>query len=257
VLLGFLTVAMPVQAAVGMPEIGSVQVGTYRARLLNDSAGLRQGTNTLTVHIPDLPAGQGVTLRLHGPGGELIDVPLRPLRVLPGPRGRHASAVVTAAVTPAHASNAGETDIGSVDRARPHDGPAHREATGGGHAHHAPAHLENGQNGPGPDAHGEKPGGAHVGDDQAAPRGGHDAGAHGGDVFEGYAVRGVVRLPATGPWRAVLTAGDGHGAPLTGELTLDVGTDGPNPLYLGFLGLLTGGSVLYGWTRRRLAESRQ
>jgi hypothetical protein len=255
VLLLLLTVAMPVQAAVGMPEIGSLQVGSYRARLLNDSAGLRQGTNTLTVHILDLPAGHGVTLRLHGPGGELIDVPLRPLRVLRGPQGRHAVAVVTATtVTPAHALTAGGTDTRSVDRARPHDEPAHREATGGEHAHHAPARLENGH---GPDAHGEGPGGAHVGDDHAAPRSGHDAGAHGGDVFEGYAVRGVVSLPATGPWRAVLTAGDGHGAPLTGELALDVGTDGPNPLYLGFLGLLTGGSVLYGWTRRRLAESRQ
>jgi hypothetical protein len=236
-----------------MPEIGSLQVGPYRARLLNDSVGLRQGPNTLTVHIPDLPAGHGVTLRLHGPGGELIDVPLRPLRVLRGPEGRHE--VVTApTVTPVQASTAGETDTGPVDGATPHDEPAHREATGGEHAHHAPARPENGH---GPGAHGEDPGAAHAGDDHAAPRGGHDAGAHGGDAFSGYAVRGVVTLPATGTWRAVLTAGNGHGAPLTGELPLDVGTDGPNRLFLGFLGFLTGGSVLYGWIRRRPAETRQ
>jgi hypothetical protein len=80
----------PVQAGVGMPEIGSLQIGSYRAHLLNDSAGLRRGTNTLTVHIPDLPLGDDVTLRLYGPGGELINVPLRPLRVLSGPEGGHA-----------------------------------------------------------------------------------------------------------------------------------------------------------------------
>jgi hypothetical protein len=247
-LLLLVPVAMPVQAAVGMPEIGWLQVGSYRARLLNDSPGLRRGTNTLTVHIPDLPAGHGVTLRLHGPGGELIDVPLRPLRVLRGPQERHI------AVVSAHASTAGGMDTTSVDRVRPDDEPLRREVTGGGHAHHAPARPESGHES---DVHNEDPGEAHVGDDHAAPRNGHDAGAHGGDVFKGYAVRGVVRLPATGPWRAVLTAGDGHGGPLTGELALDVGTDSPSPLYLGFLGLLTGGSVLYGWTRRRLARSRQ
>jgi hypothetical protein len=61
----------PVQAGVGMPEIGSLQIGSYRAHLLNDSAGLRRGTNTLTVHIPDLPLGDDVTLRLYGPGGRV------------------------------------------------------------------------------------------------------------------------------------------------------------------------------------------
>jgi hypothetical protein len=54
----------------------------------------------------------------------------------------------------------------------------------------------------------------------------------------------------------VLTAGDGRGAPLTGELALNVTTNGPNPLFLGFLGFLSGGSVLYGWIRRRRAQSR-
>ena len=97
--------AAPVQAGVGMPEIGSLQIGSYRAHLLNDSAGLRRGTNTLTVHIPDLPLGDDVTLRLYGPGGELINVPLRPLRVLSGPEGGHAVATASTAA-PAHDSAA-------------------------------------------------------------------------------------------------------------------------------------------------------
>ena len=75
-------------------------------------------------------------------------------------------------------------------------------------------------------------------------------------VFSGFVARGAARLPATGAWRAVLTAGDGRAEPLTGELALSVTTDGPNLLYLGFLGFLSGGSVLYGWTRRRRAASR-
>jgi hypothetical protein len=54
----------------------------------------------------------------------------------------------------------------------------------------------------------------------------------------------------------VLTARDGRGEPLTGELVLQATTDGPNPLYLGFLGFLSGGSVLYGWIHRRRSESR-
>jgi hypothetical protein len=54
----------------------------------------------------------------------------------------------------------------------------------------------------------------------------------------------------------VLTVGDGRVEPLTGELVLRVTTDGPNVLYLGFLGFLSGGSVLYGWIHRRRSESR-
>ena len=81
-------------------------------------------------------------------------------------------------------------------------------------------------------------------------------GAHGSAVLSGFVARGAARLPATGAWRAVLTARDGRGEPLTGELALSVSTDGPNLLYLGFLGFLSGGSVLYGWTRRRRAASR-
>ena len=52
-----------------------------------------------------------------------------------------------------------------------------------------------------------------------------------------------------------VTGSDLHLSPLTGELALNVTTDGPNPLFLGFLGVLSGGSVLYGWIRRRRAQS--
>ena len=125
----------PVQAGVGMPEIGSLQIGPYRAHLLNDSAGLRRGTNTLTVHIPDLPLGDDVTLRLYGPGGELINVPLRPLRVLSGPEGGHAVATAsTAALAHDSAASAGhapeqapEGNVGSDAHAGQRGQPAHRE----------------------------------------------------------------------------------------------------------------------------------
>jgi hypothetical protein len=268
VLLLLVCVATPVQAGVGMPEIGSIQIGPHRAHLLNDSAGLRTGTNTLTVHIPDLAVGDGVTLRLHGPGGELIDVPLRPLRVLGGPERRHA--VVAAPTTEAaHGATASaghahgpapERDAGSDDHARHGGQKAHRETPAGESAQHAHAH---GQPGHGGDVAGGNAAGSHApdeathaGDTRAVVPGGHGADAHGGGGFAGFAARGTARLPATGAWRAVLTAGDGRGEPLTGELVLDVTTDGPNPLYLGFLGFLSGGSVLFGWIHRRRAASR-
>lgn len=280
-LFWLLNAAVPVQAGVGMPEIGSLQIGFYRAHLLNDSAGLRRGTNTLTVHIPDLPDGDRVTLRLHGPGGELIDVPLRPLRVLSGPEGGHAVATAATAA-PAHDSTAslghapGQAPVanaGSDAHAGHRVQPAHRETPAGEiapaphtHAHGQPSH--------GSDVTGGSAAGAHASDEAThagvtpaeAPGGqgtaahgdpgGHGPGAHGGAVFSGFVARGAARLPVTGAWRAVLTAGDGRGAPLTGELALNVTTDGPNPLFLGFLGFLSGGSVLYGWIRRRRAQSR-
>ena len=262
--------AVPVQAGVGMPEIGSLQIGSYRAHLLNDSARLRRGTNTLTVHIPDLPLGDDVTLRLYGPGGELINVPLRPLRVLSGPEGGHAVATAsTAALAHDSAASAGhapeqapEGNVGSDAHAGQRGQPAHRETPAAeaalaphAHAHGQPAH--------GSDAAGGNAAGAHAPDEPAhadatraeAPAG-HGTGAHGSAVFSGFVARGAARLPATGAWRAVLTARDGRGEPLTGELALSVTTDGPNLLYLGFLGFLSGGSVLYGWTRRRRAASR-
>jgi hypothetical protein len=252
-----------------MPEIGSLQIGSYRAHLLNDSAGLRRGTNTLTVHIPDLPAGDDVTLRLHGPEGELIDVPLRPLRVLSGPEGGHAVATASTAA-PAHDSiasaghppgQAPAANAGSDAHAGHRAQPAHRETPAGETASvpHAHAHSQLSH---GLDIAGGNPAAAqapdettHAGATLAEAPGGHGTAAHDGAVFSGFVARGAARLPVTGAWRAVLTADDGRGAPLTGELALNVTTDGPNPLFLGFLGVLSGGSVLYGWIRRRRAQS--
>ena len=268
-LLWLLNAAAPVQAGVGMPEIGSLQIGSYRAHLLNDSAGLRRGTNTLTVHIPDLSGGDDVTLRLHGPGGELIDVQLRPLRVLSGPAGGHAVATASTAA-PAHGSPASAghahgqapaANAGSDAHAGRRAQPAHRETLAGEtalaphtHAHSQSSHASDVtgggmRSGGGPDE------ATHAGTTPAEAPAGHGAGTHGGAVFSGFVARGVARLPVTGAWRAVLTAGDGRGQPLTGALALNVTTDGPNPLFLGFLGFLSGGSVLYGWIRRRRADS--
>ncbi len=248
-----------------MPEIGSLRIGSYRAHLLNDSAGLRRGTNTLTVHIPDLPVGDDVTLRLYGPEGELVDVPLRPLRVLSGPEGDHAVATASTAA-PAHdsAASAGhapgqapEGVAGSEDHAKHRDPQAHRATPAAAaapaphaHAHGQPTHGGNAAGNHAPDE------AAHAGATRAETPADHGTGPHGGAVLSGFVARGAARLPATGAWRAVLTAGDGRAEPLTGELALSVTTDGPNLLYLGFLGFLSGGSVLYGWTRRRRAASR-
>jgi len=268
-LLWLLNAAAPVQAGVGMPEIGSLQIGAYRAHLLNDSAGLRRGTNTLTVHIPDLPVGDDVTLRLHGPEGALIDVPLRSLRVLSGPEGGYAVATASTAA-PAHDSTpsaghgpdqAPAANAGSDAHAGPRAQPAHRETPAGetapvphAHAHSQPSHASDVAGGTAAGAHAPDEA-THAGATPAEAPGGPGTAAHGGAVFSGFVARGAARLPVAGAWHAVLTADDGRGAPLTGELALTVTTDGPNRLFLGFLGGLSGGSVLYGWIRRRRAQS--
>jgi hypothetical protein len=260
-LVWLLNAAAPAMAGVGMPEIGSLQIGPYRAHLLNDSAGLRRGTNTLTVHIPDLPVGAAVTLRLHGPGGEAVDVPLRPLRVWTGPERGHG--VATASPPPGATATAGhanarppEAGAGSETHAG-HRGQAARGETPVAEA--APAPHAHGQPSQASDAGAGNAAGAHASDEAthtataagAETSGGHAAEAHGVGVLSGFAARGTGRLPATGAWRAVLAAGDAQATSETGELTLTVAADGPNLLFLGFLGALSGGSVLYGWTHRR------
>jgi hypothetical protein len=268
--LGILLVlitTLPAQAGTGMPEIGWTQMGPYRARLMNDSATIRTGANTLTVHVPDLPVGEGVTLQLHGPRGEVIDVPLYRLRLLGDAGERHAVAPASS-IIPASGStgtmSAGHGHAPTAEAAtRVEDHAGHRDPGKAPAGAQPPDHSGHGQPAPGSGvaresaAHADATGATADADDHSAGApGGHGTDAHGPDIVTGFAARGTARVPATGAWRAVLTAGDGHGPPMTGELALAVTSDGPSLLYLGFLGVLSGGSVLYGWVHRRRGQSR-
>jgi hypothetical protein len=239
-----LTGTAPMEAGVGMPQIGSIQIGPHRVHVLNDSIGLRKGRNMLTVHVPGLPPGHGVTLHLHGPRGELVEVPLRSLHVVGDPGAGHgALTAVTAVAAVAHERPA---DGHHVHGASPPAPAAHREAAHRDAAHGSP-HPHEGA--PGASDHDATAHGAVHGDAPHGP-------GHGGMALAGYAVRGTARLPSTGAWRALVTVSDGQGPSLSGELPIDAIEDGPNPLYLGLVGLLTGGSVLYGVIQRRRGEGR-
>ncbi|HEU5315675.1 MAG TPA: hypothetical protein VFX49_06160, partial [Chloroflexota bacterium] len=101
----------------GLPALAGLDVGPYRATLHNDSPWLRRGANTLTIEIPALPSGEHVALWLRGPLGQLVNVPLQPVRVL-GATGR----------TGAGAGDSGDSGHGESD----HAGGEHSGAAGQG-----------------------------------------------------------------------------------------------------------------------------
>jgi len=68
--------------------------------------------------------------------------------------------------------------------------------------------------------------------------------------------RGVVTLPTTGVWNAIVRIGKGHESPLEAEAAIDTVDGGPNPLYLGATGSLIGGSLLYGAVERQRRRAR-
>lgn len=66
-----------------------------------------------------------------------------------------------------------------------------------------------------------------------------------------FNARGQAAPDATGDWTATLVIGDDHGSQWQAATTLAVVRGGPNRLYVGFVGLLMGGSVTYGAIQRR------
>ncbi|HEU5315157.1 MAG TPA: hypothetical protein VFX49_03550, partial [Chloroflexota bacterium] len=68
--------------------------------------------------------------------------------------------------------------------------------------------------------------------------------------------RGVVRVPTTGVWNAVVRIGTGDEVPLEGEAAIQTVDGGPNPLYLGATGSLIGASLLYGAVERQRRGAR-
>jgi hypothetical protein len=315
VVLALLLAGPPaVEGGSGLPEIASLQIGSYRVHVLNDSPGLRQGRNTLTVHLPDLAPDRRVTLEFQGPRGEVVPVVLGPLRVRGGAASAHGSAPAGAAseVGPGAATSPGAgsghdhaapaagrgaaaaAEATHAESRHDHGAPGPPPPAAAAHAHAAGtqpagAHAAHGATAPAPAPaahrdHGATPGSSAAHDGHAGPgtppvpghdghaaagvaprpappeaAAGHDDAAHGGGhgapALAGYAVRGSVRLPGPGPWRAVLTVGDGQGPPVTGEFRAEATAGGAHPLYLGVTGLLAGGSILYGAVRRRAGRS--
>lgn len=226
------TAATGVWAGSGLPRLAALDIGPYYATLHNDSPALRKGANTLTVEIPSLPAGQQVELWLRGPAGQLLAVPLLPVRVLGG------------AATGGEHGEAGRADTGigrtgSADHgatAAPHVAPGLVPLAAA--ADHTADHVadradDNVRGGPGHgDAH--TPGGAAT-------------------TFLG---RGAITLPGTGVWHAIVRVGAHDEIPLEAEAAIETVDGSPNPLYLGATGSLIGGSLVYGAVERRRRPAR-
>jgi len=77
--------AAPAYASAGLPKLMSLQAGSYAATLSGDSPSAHTGANVLTLAIFDLPEGAKVSLELTGPAGQVVSVPLQPLRIVEGP----------------------------------------------------------------------------------------------------------------------------------------------------------------------------
>lgn len=81
--------ATPALAGGGLPVLTSLRAGHAEVTIYGDSLQIHTGTNTLTLETTGLEAGQVPQLRLLGPGGQVVTVPLSPLHIVAGPDGGH------------------------------------------------------------------------------------------------------------------------------------------------------------------------
>ncbi len=211
--------ARPAFASGGLPMLGMIDAGPYRAALHNDSPTLVTGANAITVQIDALPEGSTVRLMFDGAANTSIDVPLTNVLVVGGFGGSHG----IAAHDQGHGGIAGHGDA------------------------HAPA-VGSPVPGVAIDARGlvvpAAPGAP------ALVAGQHEDGSR------PFQARGVVTLPRAGMWTARLTIVDHHGLRFSGEMPLAAAPGGPNGLYLSAVGSLITGTLLYGTVQRRRRSGR-
>ena len=134
-LVGLLVSASPAFAGAGLPTLASLEAGSYKVQVSNDSPFMHTGSNTLTVAGYDLPEGAKVSLTLTGPGGETVPVPLAHLTVVEGPADAH-GAGAEAEQDEADGHEAAATDAHGGDT---HGEAAATEAGHGGDEHDTPA----------------------------------------------------------------------------------------------------------------------
>jgi len=181
-LFAVLAATTPAFADGGLPKIASLQVGSHTVSIHGDSPSLHTGTNTFTVEIPALSSAHSVSLRLTGPSGQTVSVPLKDLVVVSGPED--------------HSSMADMPGMAGMDH-----------GTAGGDGAHS-----------------------------------HDEGS--------FDARGKAVINTPGTWTIAVDI-TGHGGTQSAQTSVDVVRGGPSRLYLGFTGLLIGGSITYGVAQRR------
>lgn len=81
--------AAPAFAGAGLPVLSTMTVGQTEVTLYGDSLFVHTGTNKLTLEVTGLPEGATMALNLTGPDGQVVQVPLKPLRFVEGPAEDH------------------------------------------------------------------------------------------------------------------------------------------------------------------------
>lgn len=270
----------------GLPDVAAVPVGPYVVTVLNDSPTLVTGHNTITVQVEDLPAGSRVALRLDGPAGKTVDVPLGPVWLVDGAGPGHDVAVHGGAGSAVAAPEQGAR--GPI----PAVGRRDAEVSAGGVAMDHAAIGHGGASGVGPGGasagdqeatgHGaasrHDPGGAPAGDHAAmghvrgspgardpAPATGVGAGGapeaadsrtDGSVAGKGFLVRGTVWLESAGRWPAHVVVVPPGGVQYVGHTVVEVVDGGPSPAYLAGAGSAIGAFLVFGMIqRRRLAAT--
>lgn len=230
-----LAAASPALASAGLPKIASVTVGEHSVAIHDDSLSAKTGPNTFTVEVADLPVGHSIHLKMVGPQGQVVTVPLQDLTVLQGPDEEHGDMAGMADMPGMTGTPSGHSmeNMPGMDNM---PGMSGHDMSGGGHGSASSAH------GSAPDGHGSAPG------DQGSTADAHGT-AH--TAGQGYSARGKAVLDAAGTWRAVVEIQGDHAGSMTAEVPFDVHRGGPAPMYLGFTGLMMGGFLTYGIVKRR------
>lgn len=206
-------------AGVGLPKLAAMTAGGYQANVYTDSYIPHVGANMFSVELDGLPEGAHVSLKLVGPKGQTVSVPLKPLTVISGPEGGHGEDEEHGAAKDDHA-------------AAPADAHGAAQPAKDDHAATPADHQDAAQ--PAKDDHG-------------AATDAHGASTSGAASLN---TRGTALLDQTGEWTAILEI-EGHEGTLSAEAPFVVEEGGPNRLYLTFTGLLMGGTMVYGAIARR------
>ena len=258
----------PAFAGGGLPLIASVRAGPFEAALHNDSPTLTTGPNLISVELASLPADHVVSLRLDGPRGEAIAVPLSKVTVLDGPEDAHGGAegahgkdaptehgAASAAddggmATMSHGTQPAKVQAQPTPASSPEGMAAEMDHAAMVHGS-AMEPADHAVSAPGADPRAGASSDDHMvadAHDQAALHLADEASLPGG---ESYLARGQVSLPSTGHWIAQLVIRDRRGEIYVGQTALEVVEGGPNRLYLGATGSLIAGALLFGTVQRR------
>jgi hypothetical protein len=271
-------------AGVGLPRLTDLQAGPYTATLRNDSPSLVVGSNTLTLEMPSELDVRAVRLLLHGPHGQTIEVPLRPVAMLGGasdgrsPDAERHSEQMTDHSQPGAAGHdsTGPAEHGSVAVAMADGHGAPKPAEHGpvpvamtdGHGVSKPAEhgsvpvaMADGHGVPKPAEHGSAAvaatsdhGTTRTNALPPAPDG-HAASTADHGANDTALLRAAIDLPMAGSWRAVMRVADQCGEIHETAVTLDAHDGGPNRVYLAATGSLMVGALAVGLIGRRRAAT--